>query len=150
MASLTERMAEQRKLRLAQEAADKKAEEALADDFREATTEEATRAFFDRVDTSGGKDACHPWTGALNKTWTHYPLGKFKHPSCNSSIAQRVLCCIVMDYEPPPCHDTHPICNNHLCMNPDHWAIWLDKQHSKMLTLDEYKKGLAEYCPEAA
>jgi hypothetical protein len=96
--------------------------------------EKAARSFWDYVDTSGGPDACHPWTGPTN--WNHpegkglkrYKRGKFEAEGCVSSIATRVLVFMCYGEEPPADLDTTPACGNYLCCNVRHLGL---TPHSK-------------------
>lgn len=93
-------------------------------------TEGWAGAFWDCVDTSGGADACHPWTGA--KKWNHpetrevrYEEPVFQHRELiiDTRIATRVLMFAVYGKEVPADMDVRPLCENHLCCNMRHMAI---------------------------
>lgn len=133
--SFSELMSKQRDARLAKAALVAKAAEHERLDWSESSPEEATRAFWDRVDTSGGIDACHPWTGHVNSTWAKYDVGEFKHPAFVTKLAHRVAIALTYGIEPPA--DTNALCGNHLCCNPNHWALWVEGRH-KMATCQEF------------
>lgn len=84
--------------------------------------------FWDNIDSSGGLDACHLWTGAAK--WNHPPdavarfeQGCFSYEGCETWIATRVLCFALYGREPPRDMDIMPICGDHLCCNVRHLAI---------------------------
>lgn len=87
--------------------------------------------FFDNIDTSGGIDACHPWTGSRKINHTEaggehiqsYEHGVFRYDGCNSWIATRVLCFAIFGREPPKDMDITPLCGDHLCMNLRHLCV---------------------------
>lgn len=115
-------MAKQRAARLARDAA----AEALKRERR--THEENAPSFFDNIDTSGGLDACHEWTGC--RKWNHseagatsYEHGFFDYEGCVSRISTRVLCFATFGREPPRGLDITPLCGNHLCMNLRHLCV---------------------------
>lgn len=82
--------------------------------------DEATRLFWDHVNTSGGPAACHPWAGAVNSTWASYTLGEFIHPSFETKLAHRVAVALTYGHEPPRSVYIVPSCENRLCCNVDH------------------------------
>jgi hypothetical protein len=87
--------------------------------------------FFDNIDTSGGLDACHPWTG--ERKWNHtetggekvkgYEHGVFEYDGCDSFIHTRVLCYAIFGQQVPRDMDVIPICGDHLCSNIRHMCI---------------------------
>lgn len=85
--------------------------------------------FWDHVNTSGGIDACHPWTGRTQ--WNHpagrglkrYKRGEFTLTDCKTEIATRILCLLTFGRLPPDDVDTTPTCGDYMCCNIDHITI---------------------------
>lgn len=84
--------------------------------------------FWDNVDTSGGVDACHWWTG--ERKWNHqsadverYEDGHWSERGCKSRIARRVLMFKTYGREVPEDLDVSPLCDEHLCCNVKHMVI---------------------------
>lgn len=112
--NLEQRIAKQRAARLEKEAAEKAARRALDSG--------SAQDFWDLVDTSGGIDACHKWTGYVSDTWTSYPVGKFKIEGCDTSLAHRVA--VFLTYGSlPEKMDIAPLCEDHLCCNVRHLMV---------------------------
>lgn len=118
---LHERIKRQRRQRLIKEAA-----EAL-ENKRKAHLLSA-EGFWDNIDTSGGPDACHPWTGSTR--WTHddhrvgsFEYGRFRYEGCDSYHVSHVVCFATFGREPPKECDVTPTCGNYLCCNLDHLVV---------------------------
>ena len=84
--------------------------------------------FWDNVDTSGGPDACHLWTGETKfnhpeGTNSRFEQGKFTYEGCESWISTRVLCYATFGREVPRDLDVTPLCGDHLCCNVKHLCI---------------------------
>lgn len=83
--------------------------------------------FFDNIDTSGGRDTCHRWTGeTIMTSYTEpsgYEHGVFEYEGCSSKIATRVLCYALFGREVPRDRDVTPICGDHMCMNVRHLCV---------------------------
>lgn len=103
---------------------------------------------WDNIDSSGGPDACHPWTG--ERRWNHndpkasrYEYGCFNYENCSSYHAARVLCYATFGREPPLDMDVMPLCGDHLCCNLKHLAITPhggigDKRWNRAIPVEEY------------
>lgn len=114
-----ELMYRQRAARLAKEESARKEKARL-----DALVGGGAKEFWDLVDTSGGIDACHPWTGHINTTWTEsYDVGEFELAGFESNLAHRIACFLVFGIAPPRDHDVIPICDNRICCNVRHLAI---------------------------
>lgn len=88
----------------------------------------ARATFWDNIDTSGGVDACHWWTGG--RKWNHpdanrerYEDGNWREPGCRTHIARRVLMFKTYGRELPEDKDVSPLCDEHLCCNVRHMVI---------------------------
>ena len=86
------------------------------------------QAFWDLVDTSGGADACHPWTGPTNtnhngKDCEKYDYGYFECEGVESALAHRVVCALTFGRDLPRDYEVSPICDDHLCCNVKHYSI---------------------------
>lgn len=133
----TERL---RALRLVKEAAD-------AEEKRRHAHRKSAEGFWDNIDTSGGPDACHPWTGETK--WNHPPgdarfeQGVFYYEGCESFIATRVLCFATYGIEVPRHLDIMPLCGDHLCSNVRHMLVTPhggsgDCRLERAVTVEEY------------
>lgn len=85
--------------------------------------------FWDNIDTSGGPDACHPWTGVahynhdLESGWERFLQGHFHHQAITTRISTRVLIFMTYGKELPRTLDVSPLCGEHLCHNLRHLVI---------------------------
>lgn len=70
--------------------------------------------FWDIVDTSGGLDACWPWTGGKGKGY-----GKILRRGMSESLAHRYAYSLAHPHEPMPEAVMHE-CDNPPCCNPLH------------------------------
>lgn len=137
-ASMRANMQRLRELRLAKE----------AQEAAERAHRKSAASFWDNIDSSGGPDACHPWTG--ERRWNHndpntarYEYGVFYYEGCNSYHAARVLCHATYGREPPQDMDVMPLCGDHLCCNLKHFAITPhggngDKRLNRAVPVEEY------------
>lgn len=115
----TELMAKQRAARLARDT-----DLAEAKRQQDALCGGGAQAFWDCVDTSGGMDACHPWRGSINTTWTTYAVGKFELEGYDDTpLVHRIACFLTFGRPVPKGLDVAPLCDNHLCCNTRHMII---------------------------
>jgi hypothetical protein len=101
----------------------------LAEEARKVHLKSAA-GFWDNIDTSGGPDACHNWTGETKRNHSeceaaasHYIHGVFEYEGCESWLSHRVLLFARYGKQPPEDLDVVPLCGNHLCHNLRHLVI---------------------------
>lgn len=83
----------------------------------------AAMTFWDHINTSGGINACHLWTGAKRWNRDRYEEGEWEEEGVSTRIARRHLIVKMFGRDLPNDHDVSPTCDNHMCMNIRHMAI---------------------------
>ena len=132
------KMAEQRRLRLEAGIPDRE------DKIRRPQRSGTVQAFWDLVNTSGGADACHPWTGSTNtnhngKECEKYEYGYFECEGVETALAHRIVCALTFGREVPRDYEVSPICGDHLCCNVRHFAIRQQSApHGSEVPVDEF------------
>lgn len=81
--------------------------------------------FFEKVDQSGGEDACWPWTGATQKSRGGGLRGRIRLAGHRGPVlyAHRVALSLVTGTYPASREAAH-ICDNPICCNPRH-LVWM-------------------------
>lgn len=110
---------------------------------------------WDLVDSSGGLDACWPWTGSVNPKG----YGVLRMPGNTSRSAHRVA---FEDGRGPlerrlqvdhTCHDPQhclggPSCSHRRCCNPRHLAATTPRQNTLRGNTPAARNAASERCPE--
>jgi DNA-binding CsgD family transcriptional regulator len=87
------------------------------------------KRFWEKVDTSGGTEACWPWTATTRAGYGQIKLNGRMH------YAHRVAFWLTHERWPEPC--CLHTCDNPLCINPAH--LWEGTHHDNMR--DKARKG---------
>lgn len=100
---------------------------------------EPERWFWNRVDQSGGDDACWPWMGRVLKARGGYGRLKFKGRHLGAHRMSLILSTGVNPEEHQACHH----CDNPICCNPRHLFWGTPQQNVEDCVRKGRKRGAA-------
>ena len=92
--------------------------------------------FWEKVDRSGGPDACWPWRGATVRGYGHIGVGSLSDGSRRMARCNRVAYELAVGHLPDGAQALHS-CDNRLCCNPAH--LFAGTQQDNMT--DKVRKG---------